>query len=149
MKDPSTITFLLVEDDEIDARAVKRCFQKNSISNPFIHAPDGIDALEHLRGENGKERLASPYIILLDLNMRRMNGFEFLEAVRIDPKLNSSPVFVLTTSNDDRDVVRAYESGVSGYILKSEAGKDFLNLVKLLEQFVLTVHFPPDARRTN
>lgn len=139
---PTTAHILLVEDDDIDARAVHRAFEKHHIGNPIIRAIDGIDALERLRGENGKERMPRPFIILLDLNMPRMSGLEFLETLRADAELRSCIVFVLTTSSDDRDITMAYDNQVAGYILKSNAGKDFLNVVQMLEKFIITVQFP-------
>ncbi len=133
---------LLVEDDEIDIRAIKRGFTKNHIVNPIHEARDGIEALETLRGENGKGPMPRPYIVLLDLNMPRMNGLEFLEEIRHDPKLHDTIVFVLTTSDDDLDVFRAYEKHVSGYLLKSKVGEDFVHLVGMLKHFVIMVQLP-------
>ena len=145
MNDPTTVHILLVEDDEIDARAVLRGLRKCHIGNETTVAKDGIEALQLLRGEEGRTRIPRPYLILLDLNMPRMNGLEFLQEIREDPELENSIVFVLTTSDDDRDIVAAYGSHVAGYVLKSEAGDDFLKLVQMLEKFVITVHFPPDG----
>ncbi len=144
MKNPDTLQILLVEDDEVDARAVKRGLTKNKIFNPVTLARDGCEALDYLRGENGKERIPRPYVILLDLNMPRMNGIEFLKAIRGDAGLSKSIIFVLTTSQDDRDRSAAYDNHVAGYITKSEAGRDFLNLVQMLERFVIVVQFPPE-----
>ncbi len=144
IEDPTITHVLLVEDDDIDARAVKRGFERQKIGNAITHARDGIEALEFLRGENGRERLPRPYLILLDINMPRMNGLEFLATIREDPELETSIVFVLTTSDDDRDIVAAYASHVAGYILKEDVGEDFLRLVQMLERFFITIHFPPD-----
>lgn len=141
MKD---VDILLVEDDEVDARAVERAFRKQKIGNPITVACDGVEALEFLRGQNGKS-LPRPYIILLDLNMPRMNGIEFLKELRDDENLRTSVVFVLTTSNDDRDKTAAYEQVVAGYIVKSEAGKDFLELVQMLERFTIIVKLPGES----
>ena len=145
MNDPTTVHILLVEDDAIDARAVLRGLRKGHIGNETTVAKDGIEALQCLRGEEGRTRIPRPYLILLDLNMPRMNGLEFLQEIREDPELENSIVFVLTTSDDDRDIVAAYGNHVAGYVLKSEAGDDFLKLVQMLEKFVITVHFPPDG----
>ncbi|RUP22418.1 response regulator, partial [Methylobacterium sp.] len=78
----STVNILLVDDDEVDVQGLKRAFKKSKIGNPITVARDGIEALEILRGQNGRERLPKPHLVLLDLNMPRMNGIEFLEAVR-------------------------------------------------------------------
>ncbi len=143
-----TVNILIVDDDSVDIRMVTRALKNRNISNPLHTAKDGVEALEMLRGENGCEPLPRPFIILLDLNMPRMNGIEFLESIRQDEDLSGSIVFVLTTSNDDRDKCAAYKKNVAGYILKSEAGDDFINLVSMLESFVLTVQFPPTPTRT-
>ncbi|MFT5470252.1 MAG: CheY-like chemotaxis protein [Verrucomicrobiales bacterium] len=141
----TVIQILLVEDDEIDARAIKRGLAKQSIGNRLTHALDGVEALKILRGEGGHSRLPRPYIILLDINMPRMNGLEFLAEIRKDPELKPSIVFVLTTSDDDRDKVAAYGNNVAGYLVKSDAGQDFIKVVQMLEKFVIAIHFPPDV----
>ena len=84
-------------------------------------------------------------MVLLDINMPRMNGIEFLEALRADPKLSRTIVFVLTTSDREEDKVAAYEHHVAGYILKSRAGEDFLEVIKLLRVYWRLVEFPPTA----
>lgn len=140
--DDNTISILLVEDDDVDAEAAIRAFKKQKISNPIIVARDGLEALELLRGENGQDKIASPYIILLDVNMPRMNGHEFLKELRQDKKLHNCIVFVLTTSKADRDIESAYNQNVAGYILKSCAGEDFTNLVGLLDHYWRYVELP-------
>ena len=143
--DPRSVHLLLVEDDEIDAEAVQRAFKRERILNPVTVVSDGIEALEALRGENGRDPVPRPYVVLLDLNMPRMSGLEFLEAVRSDPDLRRSVVFVLTTSESDEDKVAAYDQFVAGYILKSRAGEDFLEVIKLLQSYWRVVEFPPVA----
>lgn len=136
---------LLVEDDEVDAEVVIRAFQKQKIGNPFNIVSNGIEALQVLRGEDGVERLPRPYIILLDINMPRMNGLEFLNAIRQDSDLRRSIVFVLTTSNNDEDKLEAYNKQIAGYLLKSSAGEDFMNVIRLLDSYQLIVEFPPET----
>src|SRR4028119_2525748 len=94
---------LLVEDDEVDVMNVQRAFKKNNIKNPLYIANNGLEALVMLRG-NGNPPLVPPEqrIILLDLNMPKMNGIEFLRKLRADPELRLIPVIVLTTSNEDK-----------------------------------------------
>ena len=135
----NTVTILLVEDDEIDYEAIKRGFRKSKIANPFIHAKDGVEALERLR-----DGMQKPFLILLDLNMPRMNGIEFLTALRQDPELKNSIVFVLTTSDDERDRWAAYEKNIAGYLLKSQAGRDFSNVIDMLDLYWRYVEFPPE-----
>jgi CheY-like chemotaxis protein len=131
----STVNILLVDDDEVDVQGLKRAFKKSKIGNPITVARDGIEALEILRGENGRERL-------LDLNMPRMNGIEFLEAVRADEGLRSAVVFMITTSKADEDRMRAYGHNVAGYIVKRDPANTFMEAVALLEHYWKVVEFP-------
>lgn len=142
------VTVLLVEDDEIDVESARRAFQKARIANPIVHAKDGQVALEMLRQ---KETVPRPYIILLDLNMPRMDGLEFLEHLRADEDLSDSIVFVFTTSGADRDRWAAYKKHVAGYILKDNVGEGFMKLTSMLEHYWRIVELPtdrPPARRT-
>ncbi|KQQ34784.1 two-component system response regulator [Methylobacterium sp. Leaf125] len=138
----STVNILLVDDDEVDVQGLKRAFKKSKIANPITVARDGIEALEVLRGENGRERLPKPHLILLDLNMPRMNGIEFLEAVRADEDLRSAVVFMITTSKADEDRMRAYGHNVAGYIVKRDPANTFMEAVALLEHYWKVVEFP-------
>jgi CheY-like chemotaxis protein len=136
------INILLVDDDDGDARAVKRAFDKARIVNPFCRAIDGIDALELLRGENGKQKAKLPLMMLVDLNMPRMNGIELVAALRADPVLHKTVVFVLTTSYRDEDMNAAYGLNVAGYIVKEKAGEDFLRLFNLVDSYWRIVELP-------
>lgn len=136
------VTILLVEDDEVDVMAVKRAFKTCKIANPLVVAGDGIEALEVMRGENGYQPLDKPHLILLDLNMPRMDGLQFLEEIRNDTQLCKSIVFVLTTSTDDRDKSAAYSKCIAGYITKSDFDQSFLNAVEMLESFWKIIEFP-------
>ncbi len=140
------IHILLVEDDEIDAEAIVRGFQKLQIDNPITVVPNGIEALNILRGESGHVRIPAPYLILLDLNMPRMNGIEFLQTLRQDGQLKSSIVFVLTTSNSDKDKLAAYQEQIAGYLLKQRSGVNFADLVNMLDFYWRVVEFPPEER---
>jgi len=100
-----------------------------------------------LRGEGGQERLPEPYIIMLDLNMPRMDGAQFLKELRRDPKLTKTIVFVLSTSDDDRDKCAAYREHVAGYLLKSNAGKDFINHLQMIRSFMISVELPPSPKQ--
>jgi CheY-like chemotaxis protein len=138
------VTLLLVEDDLVDAEAIQRAFRKQKIANPFVVVPDGVEALRALREEPGAPEVPRPYIILLDINMPRMSGLEFLRALRTDPALHRSIVFVLTTSDRDEDKLEAYGNHVAGYIVKSRAGEDFLRVIQMLRAYWRIVEFPPD-----
>jgi len=138
------VHILLVEDDEVDAEAVTRAFLKHKIANPIIRAGDGLEALGILRGE-GVAAMPRPYIILLDLNMPRMNGLEFLQELRDDDALTDSVVFVLTTSDDERDKTAAYKTHIAGYVLKSKAREDFSRLIELMDCYWKIVELPCDT----
>jgi CheY-like chemotaxis protein len=133
------LNILLVEDDEVDVMTVKRAFRQNHITNPLYVAHDGVEALEKLRGE---EIPRGRRIVLLDLNMPRMNGIEFLQEVRKDPELASTPVIVLTTSNDDQDKVRAYNLNVAGYLVKPVTFANFCELMVALNKYWSLVELP-------
>ena len=93
------VTIFIVDDDDVDVLGIERALKKLRIANPTIRAKDGIEALELLR----KKAIAKPYIILLDINMPRMGGIDFLKELRADDDLCGSVVFILTTSSDDQD----------------------------------------------
>jgi CheY-like chemotaxis protein len=133
------LNILLVEDDEVDVMNVRRAFAKNNIANPLFTAGDGIEALEKLRsGDIPKDRR----IILLDLNMPRMNGIEFLRELRKDPELASATVVVLTTSNDERDKINAYNLNVAGYLLKPVTFSNFCEVMATLNKYWTLVEMP-------
>lgn len=138
----AAVRILLVEDDDLDVMAIRRALSKARIANPIVVASDGIEAFEILRGENGHSPLPRPYLILLDLNMPRMNGIEFLTELRSDPQLRDSIVFVLTTSDADTDVMRAYDNLIAGYMVKGKAGDDFFELIGMLDHYWRVIEFP-------
>ncbi|AFV00273.1 response regulator [Simiduia agarivorans] len=132
------ITLLLVEDDDIDAMSIERSFRKNRIANPIYRAHDGLSALEALATGEVKR----PFVILLDLNLPRMGGLEFLEKLRAEPDHKDAVVFVLTTSKDEQDQIKAYELNSAGYFLKSDCGTQFLDVVHLLDGYWKIVKIP-------
>lgn len=142
--DSHPIHILLVEDDDVDAEMVLRACRRREIDNPFTIVRNGIEALEILRGSEDQPRLPRPYLILLDINMPRMNGIEFLQEVRKDDKLKHSIIFVLTTSNNDEDKLAAYNEQVAGYLLKSSLTSDFQHIAGLLDSYRCAVEFPPE-----
>lgn len=133
------LNILLVEDDEVDVMNVRRAFQKNNIANPLFVAGDGEEALAKLRsGEIPAERR----IVLLDLNMPRMTGIEFLRELRDDPELQRTTVVVLTTSNDERDKIDAYNLNVAGYLLKPVTFSNFCEVMATLNKYWTLVEMP-------
>jgi CheY-like chemotaxis protein len=136
------LNILLVEDDDGDAKALERAFHKAGSTNQMARAIDGIEALEILRGNNGKTKPSSPVILLVDLNMPRMNGIEMVKALRQDEDLRHSVVFILTTSKRDEDKKAAYDLNVTGYITKGKVADDLENLVMLLDYYAVLVELP-------
>jgi CheY-like chemotaxis protein len=134
-----TLNILLVEDDEVDVMNVQRSFKKNNISNPLYIAGNGVEALEMLR--NGSVPTQNR-LILLDINMPKMNGIEFLRALRADPALRASPVVVLTTSNDDKDRMESFQLNVAGYLLKPVTFSSFVELMLALNKYWMLVEMP-------
>ena len=139
----NTVTLLLVEDDDVAAEAVERAFRRAKISNPIVRARDGIEALVKLRDKSVPRAVPRPDLILLDLKMPRMNGLTFLQELRNDPELKQTIVFVLTTSDSEKDRDDAYKYLIAGYIAKSRAGQDFMELIQLLDLYWRVVEFPP------
>ena len=139
MANEKMLNILLVEDDEVDVMNVRRAFKKNNICNPLWVAGNGVEGLELLRsGEIPSDRR----LILLDLNMPRMNGIEFLRELRADPQLRPIPVVVLTTSDDERDRVEAYNLNVAGYILKPVTLVNFVEAMATLNKYWSLVELP-------
>lgn len=136
---------LLVEDDEIEAEAIRRSFRKYHLPNTITVAADGLAALELLNGTAMGGSIFRPNLILLDLNMPRMSGLEFLDVLRQDPLLRRNIVFVLTTSNREEDKVAAYDRQVAGYLVKSQLGDDFVGLTQLLDTYWQVIEFPPET----
>ncbi len=144
MADPSSeLRVLLVDDDAVDAEGVVRAFKKTNITHPVVRAMDGVEALQILRGDGESPKLTKPYLVLLDLNMPRMSGAEFLREVRKDPDLKDTIVFVLTTSQADADKIAVYDLNVAGYLVKDEVGRDYQALTGLLRHYWEVVEFPP------
>jgi CheY-like chemotaxis protein len=139
---PNPVRILLVEDDDGDAKAVERTFLQARIANPLLRVRDGVEAMEMLKGTDQQPRLEPPYLLLVDLNMPRMNGIQLVSAIREDPRLHETIVFMLTTSNRAEDKQAAYSLNVTGYILKERAGEDFLKLFNLVDTYWRIVEMP-------
>ena len=142
------IKILLVDDDDVDVAVVKRAFKRQGITNELFVAHDGVEALAMLRGEDGYEQICMPVLVLLDLNMPRMGGHEFLSELRSDVDLHRTIVFVLTTSNDQRDRDAAYDKHIAGYLVKSQAGKQLVKEIPLIENYLANVQFPVKSNGT-
>jgi CheY-like chemotaxis protein len=108
----------------------------------MLRAIDGLDALDILKGINGKVKPPPPCLLLVDLNMPRMNGLQLIKELRDDENLKHSIIFILTTSKSEEDKLAAYDYNVAGYIVKAVAGDDFLNLVHLINYYWCIVEMP-------
>ena len=128
-----------MDDDDIDVMNVRRALERAHVTNPVFVAHNGIEGLELLRSNKvPRDRR----LVLLDLNMPRMNGIEFLRELRKDPALRGTPVVVLTTSDDDRDKVQAYDLNVAGYLLKPVTFVNFVDVMAALNKYWALVELP-------
>ncbi|MFH1718553.1 MAG: response regulator [Planctomycetota bacterium] len=132
---------LLVEDDTVDVMTVRRALKDLQIVSQLVPAGDGEEALKYLRGNDN----AKPRIILLDLNMPKMNGTEFLRIVKADETLKNIPVVVLTTSSSEQDIVRSFELGAAGYMVKSVDYKKFMEIIRAIDLYWNLSELPPNG----
>ncbi len=135
-------SIVVVDDDSVDQMLLRRAFKHAGVTNPVFTASDGEKGLALLKGNAGSPTVPKPRLVLLDLNMPRMNGHEFLDSIRGDEDLRDTTVFVLTTSTDTRDVQQAYARQVAGYIAKEDAGLKYEALLELLDSYLDVVALP-------
>ncbi len=121
----------LVEDDNVDAMTVKRALKDLKVTNPLVRAANGEEALDYLRNDANEK----PCVILLDLNMPKINGIEFLKVAKADEALKRIPAVVLTTSKDDRDKVESFDLCVAGYIVKPVDYRKFVDAIKIVDLY--------------
>jgi CheY-like chemotaxis protein len=133
------VNIVLIDDDDVDVMGVERALKKLKILNPIVRARDGIEGLALLRDQ---QSLNKPYLVLLDINMPRMNGLEMLAELRSDPTISSSVVFILTTSKADEDRFQAYKQHVAGYMVKSQVGDGFMRAMEMLDHYWRVVELP-------
>jgi CheY-like chemotaxis protein len=139
---PQPISILLIDDDDVAAEAVVRGLRKHELICPIVLAEDGQIALQILRGQHADRRITKPYLALLDLNMPRMNGFEFLHALRADETLRATVVFVISTSGSDVDRARAYDENIAGYMVKASLGPQLKGLAQFLVEYRSIILLP-------
>lgn len=141
---PEAITnILLVEDDKVDVMNVQRSFKKAKITNPLFIASNGLEALSILRNESPEVKMPmTRRLVLLDLNMPKMGGIEFLRELRADESLQATPVIVLTTSDQERDRIEAYNFNVAGYILKPVTFSNFAEVMAALNRYWTLCEIP-------
>jgi CheY-like chemotaxis protein len=132
-------SILLIEDDRIDAMTVTRALRDLGSTNPLHHVTDGEKALSFLVDPASPR----PMLILLDLNMPRMNGAEFLAVIKADDLFRAIPIVVLTTSQEDRDRLRAFDLSAAGYIVKPVDYTQFVNVMRTVLDYWTTSQTPP------
>lgn len=135
-------TVLIVDDDDVAIEGVLRSFKRHKVQCSTLAAGDGREALAILQGKHPTKRISSPYIVLLDLNMPGMDGFQFLQALRADPELKRTVVFILSTSARTQDMCRAYDEQVAGYMVKSSVGPQFARLADFIGKYAGTQNLP-------
>lgn len=132
---------LLIEDDNVDAMTVERAFKDIKVANPLVRTANGEEALDYLRAEDN----VKPCVILLDLNMPKMNGVEFLKALKVDIELKKMPVVVLTTSNEEQDVMDSFELSAAGYMVKPVDYKKFVEAVRAINLYWTLSELPDEG----
>ncbi|MBI4963670.1 MAG: response regulator [Desulfomonile tiedjei] len=137
-----TRPILLVEDDRVDVLSVQRAFRELKIVNPLQVVGNGEEGLDYLRDENNPK----PCLILLDLNMPRMNGVEFLKTIKSDEHLRGLPVIVLTSSKGDQEMLESYQYGVAGYIVKPADYLQFVEVVRVIDLYWTISEIPGNRR---
>ena len=139
---------LLVEDNPDDEALTLRAFRKNNILNPVVVARDGIEALDYLFGTGthaGRDTRDQPQVILLDLKLPKIDGLEVLRRMRADPCSKLLPVVILTTSNEEKDILSSYQLGANSYIRKPVDFEQFIEAVRQLGLYWLVLNVPPPA----
>lgn len=139
------INILLVEDSLADAALTEEAFSHATVAHRLYAVRDGLEALEFLHRQGNYAEAPQPDLVLLDLNLPRKDGRTVLEEIKADPRLAAIPVIVLTNSTDDRDILQAYASHANCYIAKPLDFAQFMNVVRIIESFWLTVVRLPGA----
>ena len=146
MSYPNAIEILLVEDNPTDAELTMRALKHCRLANQVVHVKDGEAALDYLfgRGPHAHQPLPPPpRVILLDLKLPKVDGLEVLQAIREDPRTRLIPTVVLTSSNQEQDVVKSYQLGVNSYIVKPVDSDQFLEAVRNLGLYWILLNEPP------
>ncbi len=141
MKMRSLKPILLIEDDDVDAMTVKRALKELKVTNRLVHKTNGEEGLNHLNNANGK----NPCVILLDLNMPKMGGIEFLRITKADEELRKIPVIVLTTSRSEQDKVESFDLSVAGYIVKPTDYTKFVDAIKTVDLYWTLSELPTNG----
>jgi CheY-like chemotaxis protein len=139
MSNTRTLIVLLVEDEPADAHLVRLALQEGQVLVDLHHVCDGVDAFAFLRHEGDYANVPMPDLILLDLNMPRMDGRQFLQKIKLDPALHQVPVVVLTTSDAETDMVQSYDNFAAGFIVKPVDVDDFIKVVRGISEYWVNI----------
>lgn len=139
MVEHKTIDVLLVEDDPGDVLMTREAFAENKVANRLAVVSDGVSALQFLRKEGEHADAPTPDLVLLDLNLPRMDGREVLAAMKSDDELRRIPVVVLTTSEAEEDVLRSYSLHANAYVTKPVDFERFIDVVRQIDDFFVSV----------
>jgi two-component system response regulator len=143
------ISVLLVDDDPGDVLLVREAFEEHKVGNLLSVVSDGVEAMQYVRREGDYTDVVRPDLILLDLNLPRKSGIEVLEEIKNDPLLSTIPVVVLTTSEAEEDIVRAYRHHANAYITKPVDFEQFTRIVHQIDDFFIgLVKLPPSQAPT-
>ena len=143
-------TILLVEDDPDDLELTLRAFNKSGVANPVVVARDGVEALDYLFGRGayaGRDVSDMPAVMLLDLKLPKIDGLEVLRTVRADARIGLLPVVILTSSNQERDIIDSYQLGANSYVRKPVVFGELAEAVRHLGLYWLLINEPPPVRR--
>lgn len=138
---------LLAEDSPRDAEMVLDALEQYKLANEVVHVRDGAEALDYLykRGAFAERPNGLPAVLLLDLKMPKVDGLEVLRQIRADAQLRFLPVVVMTSSREEQDLIRSYELGVNGYVVKPVDFHEFLEAVKMVGGYWAVVNEPPPS----
>ena len=138
-----TIEILLIEDNLNDAELAIRALKKNNITNKLLHLKDGEEAVNYLFPQNGLSSNAIPKVILLDLKLPKVDGIQILKRLKSDERTKTIPVVILTSSQEERDIVESYKLGVNSYVTKPVEFEKFINAVASMGLYWLLLNQPP------
>lgn len=141
----AAVTIIMIEDDEGHARLIERNIRRSGVNNEIVPFTSGTAALRYLFGADGTGHKGGPLLILLDLNLPDMGGIEILQRVKENKHLKSTPVVVLTTTDDSQEIKRCYELGCNVYITKPVNYESFANAIRQLGLFFSVIQVPPAA----
>lgn len=147
MSDGRPVTIIMVEDDEGHARLIEKNIRRAGVNNPILPFTDGTSALKHILGEDGSGEVSAKrqMLVLLDLNLPDMTGVDILEKVKTNQHTKRTPVVVLTTTDDEREIQRCYDLGANVYITKPVDYENFANAIRQLGLFFSVIQVPETA----